>query len=168
MAMLFHVIAVLFGAAVIEYILSCFIPWFMVIKVILWRLGQVHYLCRCWPRLVLYVPFAWTCRNGFVCFLKTRILFSWFILYAISIHRVENTNEQHVRVITMVTVFGAWLGAWVIPLDWDRPWQQWPLPCVLGSFFAWSLAQICAPIYFYFKPWRKVKSRKSTLVEKNK
>ena len=24
---------------------------------------------------------------------------------------------------------GAWCGAMVIPLDWDRPWQKWPVPC---------------------------------------
>nr|CAD7202382.1 unnamed protein product [Timema douglasi] len=27
------------------------------------------------------------------------------------------------------TLFGTWLGAFVIPLDWDRPWQAWPVPC---------------------------------------
>jgi len=29
---------------------------------------------------------------------------------------------------------GAWLGAFPIPLDWDRAWQAWPLTCVIGSF----------------------------------
>ncbi|KAF9975299.1 hypothetical protein BGZ73_001104 [Actinomortierella ambigua] len=33
-----------------------------------------------------------------------------------------------------MTIFGAWLGSIVIPLDWDRPWQQWPVPCILGAF----------------------------------
>lgn len=28
---------------------------------------------------------------------------------------------------------GAWSGALVIPLDWDRWWQQWPISCCLGS-----------------------------------
>ena len=28
---------------------------------------------------------------------------------------------------------GAWCGAMVIPLDWDRPWQKWPVPCVAGA-----------------------------------
>ncbi|KAJ9121069.1 hypothetical protein QFC24_005050 [Naganishia onofrii] len=38
---------------------------------------------------------------------------------------------------TVYPVFGALIGAWfgVIPLalDWDRPWQTWPLPPVLTS-----------------------------------
>lgn len=35
-----------------------------------------------------------------------------------------------------LVIFGAWLGAVVIPLDWDRPWQQWPIPCSAGAVFA--------------------------------
>ncbi|KAH8027608.1 hypothetical protein HPB51_007158 [Rhipicephalus microplus] len=30
-------------------------------------------------------------------------------------------------------LFGAWIGAVALVLDWDRPWQQWPTPCVVGS-----------------------------------
>jgi hypothetical protein len=32
-------------------------------------------------------------------------------------------------------LLGAWLGAFPIPLDWDRPWQAWPVTCVYGSLF---------------------------------
>ncbi|KNZ61774.1 hypothetical protein VP01_135g10 [Puccinia sorghi] len=28
---------------------------------------------------------------------------------------------------------GAWLGAIPIPLDWDRPWQAWPITCLLAA-----------------------------------
>jgi len=28
---------------------------------------------------------------------------------------------------------GAWLSAVFIPLDWDRPWQVWPVPCCIGA-----------------------------------
>jgi len=31
------------------------------------------------------------------------------------------------------TVAGAWLGAFPIPLDWDRAWQAWPITCCLGA-----------------------------------
>lgn len=30
---------------------------------------------------------------------------------------------------------GAWLGALVIPLDWDRWWQEWPVSCCIGALF---------------------------------
>lgn len=29
---------------------------------------------------------------------------------------------------------GSWLGAIAIPLDWDRPWQNWPLPILGGAY----------------------------------
>jgi phosphatidylinositol glycan class F len=30
-------------------------------------------------------------------------------------------------------VVGAWVGALVIPLDWNATWQQWPKSVVIGS-----------------------------------
>lgn len=40
------------------------------------------------------------------------------------------------------TLFGAWLGAVVIPLDWDRPWQVWPIPCSLGAVAGYVVSQL--------------------------
>lgn len=31
-------------------------------------------------------------------------------------------------------VIGGWLSCVVIPLDWDRDWQAWPIPVVIGSY----------------------------------
>lgn len=31
-------------------------------------------------------------------------------------------------------VIGGWLSCVVIPLDWDRDWQAWPIPVVVGSY----------------------------------
>lgn len=30
-------------------------------------------------------------------------------------------------------LLGTWCSAFVIPLDWDRPWQAWPIPCIVGA-----------------------------------
>ncbi|KAK0401335.1 hypothetical protein QR680_015722 [Steinernema hermaphroditum] len=38
-------------------------------------------------------------------------------------------------------LFGAWVSCVVIPLDWDRWWQKWPVPCVFGTVFG-SLAGV--------------------------
>ncbi|AET38697.1 mannose-ethanolamine phosphotransferase GPI11 Ecym_3198 [Eremothecium cymbalariae DBVPG len=29
---------------------------------------------------------------------------------------------------------GCWISCVVIPLDWDRPWQAWPTPIVIGGY----------------------------------
>ncbi|KAG0279658.1 hypothetical protein BGZ97_009538 [Linnemannia gamsii] len=42
----------------------------------------------------------------------------------------------------MMAIFGAWLGSIVIPLDWDRPWQAWPVPCVLGAFMFYCIGTV--------------------------
>ncbi|XP_062216906.1 uncharacterized protein LOC133917003 [Phragmites australis] len=30
-------------------------------------------------------------------------------------------------------VIGAWLGTWPMPLDWERPWQEWPICVTCGA-----------------------------------
>jgi hypothetical protein len=37
--------------------------------------------------------------------------------------RPETIPEKMVYYPTVGTIVGAWAGAIVIPLDWDRPWQ---------------------------------------------
>jgi len=34
---------------------------------------------------------------------------------------------------SVCSLVGAWLGAVPLPLDWDRPWQAWPITCCLGA-----------------------------------
>lgn len=31
-------------------------------------------------------------------------------------------------------IIGTWLGVIPIPLDWDRPWQQWPITLLCGGY----------------------------------
>lgn len=40
-------------------------------------------------------------------------------------------------------VIGAWFGAWPMPLDWERPWQEWPI-CVSYGAMAGYLVAIVA------------------------
>lgn len=41
-----------------------------------------------------------------------------------------------------VTLFGAWVGAVLIPLDWNRPYQEWPIPCYYGAMTGSFLANL--------------------------
>lgn len=34
----------------------------------------------------------------------------------------------------IMIVVGAWISCIVIPLDWDRHWQTWPIPVVVGGY----------------------------------
>uniref|UniRef100_A0A094ZJU8 Glycosylphosphatidylinositol anchor biosynthesis protein 11 n=1 Tax=Schistosoma haematobium TaxID=6185 RepID=A0A094ZJU8_SCHHA len=52
-------------------------------------------------------------------------------------------EEKFVAFIGYGCVIGAWLSAGFLVLDWDRPWQAWPIPCiigaVLGTFTGWVI-----------------------------
>lgn len=41
-----------------------------------------------------------------------------------------------------LTLFGAWAGAIFIPLDWDREWQIWPIPCSLGAIAGYAYSNL--------------------------
>lgn len=51
------------------------------------------------------------------------------------IRRNDHGSKDESRLIC--SVYSIWAGAWassvVIPLDWNRAWQQWPIPNVVGA-----------------------------------
>lgn len=52
----------------------------------------------------------------------------------------DNILAEALRTNVIMTILGTWLGATVIPLDWDRPWQVWPIPCVIGALLGYMSA----------------------------
>lgn len=59
-------------------------------------------------------------------------------------------HERFAKIIIIFTLFGAWVGSFVIPLDWDRWWQVWPISnCIamtVCSFLGWIT-------HFYVALW---------------
>mmetsp|Transcript_20949 Transcript_20949/g.39833 ORF Transcript_20949/g.39833 Transcript_20949/m.39833 type:complete len:228 (+) Transcript_20949:300-983(+) len=55
----------------------------------------------------------------------------WRTLYAKS--APTTCTEIALCVPPHFTLLGAWIGAWPVPLDWDRDWQVWPFPCIAGA-----------------------------------
>ncbi|XP_077268373.1 phosphatidylinositol glycan anchor biosynthesis class F [Temnothorax americanus] len=51
-----------------------------------------------------------------------------------------NILADALKLNIQATILGTWLGATVIPLDWDRPWQAWPIPCVIGALLGYLIA----------------------------
>ncbi|KAF0684399.1 Aste57867_23634 [Aphanomyces stellatus] len=52
------------------------------------------------------------------------------------------------------TLLGTYLGTVFLPLDWDRPWQQWPLPCVYGAAYGHALGALVSTVAaaFFWDP----------------
>ncbi|KAI5301229.1 Glycosylphosphatidylinositol (GPI) anchor assembly protein [Ascosphaera atra] len=48
------------------------------------------------------------------------------------------------------TALGAWFGTIPIPLDWDRPWQAYPITIMAGSYIGYAVGCLlgrCPPLY---------------------
>jgi GPI ethanolamine phosphate transferase 2/3 subunit F len=65
------------------------------------------------------------------------------LLQRLLVWRECNSALEHLcSSVAIYAIIGAWLGAFVIPLDWDRWWQQWPLPCCFGALGGASLGLV--------------------------
>mmetsp|Transcript_8961 Transcript_8961/g.12172 ORF Transcript_8961/g.12172 Transcript_8961/m.12172 type:complete len:213 (-) Transcript_8961:73-711(-) len=56
----------------------------------------------------------------------------------------EGEKELSLCLPSHGAMVGAWVGAWTIPLDWDRPWQIWPIPCALGAVGGYGIGLLAA------------------------
>ncbi|KAI8604507.1 GPI biosynthesis protein family Pig-F-domain-containing protein [Dissophora ornata] len=107
-----HVFAVLFGAGLVHQAKET---------------GQL----ACYLSLLTFYPASFVLGTD---------LQSWLRIF---IHNSPQTyTEAAVYCQGMMAIFGAWLGSIVIPLDWDRPWQAWPVPCVLGAFLFYCIGTV--------------------------
>ncbi|KAF9419313.1 kinesin-like protein Klp8 [Podila epigama] len=79
------------------------------------------------------------------------------VLFGAGIVHPETFVEAALYCQGMTAIFGAWLGAIVIPLDWDRPWQAWPVPCVLGAFLFYMIGTIIGLVVCIVKRQRAVR-----------
>lgn len=52
------------------------------------------------------------------------------------------------------TLIGTWLGAVVIPLDWDRPWQVWPIPCYFSGLLGNMIGNLINILPINYKQYR--------------
>jgi phosphatidylinositol glycan class F len=60
--------------------------------------------------------------------------------------RAESRAEELVLACARGACVGAWLSCAAIPLDWDRPWQKWPIPCAVGAVAGHAVAGLAAAV----------------------
>ena len=63
-------------------------------------------------------------------------------------------------VAAMGAIIGAWFGAFPIPLDWDREWQVWPIPCNIGL----AVGLFCASLVLLYKSSQLKRKRNSSSI----
>jgi len=67
---------------------------------------------------------------------------TWVRLFAE--HSISTPIERAMVYPAIGTVVGCWLGVIPIALDWDRPWQAWPLTPAFGSILGYVIASTFA------------------------
>ncbi|KNA21751.1 hypothetical protein SOVF_040480 [Spinacia oleracea] len=56
------------------------------------------------------------------------------------------------------SIVGAWFGAWPMPLDWERPWQEWPICVTYGALVGYLIGMVASLVLGFFsrrKPYIK-------------
>ncbi|PKX97996.1 PIG-F family protein [Aspergillus novofumigatus IBT 16806] len=51
------------------------------------------------------------------------------------------------------TALGAWFGAVPIPLDWDRPWQAFPITILTGAYIGFAVGSVVSRSSWLFGKW---------------
>ncbi|XP_058523971.1 phosphatidylinositol-glycan biosynthesis class F protein isoform X1 [Ochotona princeps] len=140
----FHIIFVLYGAPLIELVLETFL-----FAVILSTFTTLPCLCLLGPNLKAWLRVF--SRNGQVNHVEARsqelhpgLSHGW------QEPRVSSIWENSLQITTISSCMGAWLGAFPIPLDWERPWQVWPISCTLGATFGYVAGLIISPLWIYW------------------
>jgi GPI ethanolamine phosphate transferase 2/3 subunit F len=76
---------------------------------------------------------------------KPRPTRSGIVFTPIKIKKRPKTPIERALVYPVVgTAMGCWTGAIPIALDWDRPWQAWPLTPALGALVGYVLGALGA------------------------
>lgn len=57
------------------------------------------------------------------------------------------TSEIFAYTQAVCALSGAWIGAIVLPLDWDRDWQAWPISCVISTYVGHAVGVMAALVW---------------------
>ncbi|XP_028809880.1 phosphatidylinositol-glycan biosynthesis class F protein-like [Denticeps clupeoides] len=116
----FHAVVVLYGAPLLESTLETFS-----LSVLLSTLTTLRCLCVLGPNVQAWIR----------VFSRDGAMSVW---------------DTSLQITAGCSVVGAWLGAFPIPLDWDRPWQVWPISCTLGATVGFLTGLVAAPVWIHW------------------
>lgn len=54
----------------------------------------------------------------------------------------DDVKHNAILFSVLVSVISTWCGVIPIPLDWDRPWQNWPITLLIGSYLGYFMGSI--------------------------
>ncbi|XP_022153416.1 phosphatidylinositol-glycan biosynthesis class F protein [Momordica charantia] len=66
----------------------------------------------------------------------------WQRLFAYT--KPNGTIDHMICIPAHGAIIGAWFGAWPMPLDWERPWQEWPICVSYGAVIGYSTSMVAS------------------------
>ncbi|KAF9001192.1 GPI biosynthesis protein family Pig-F-domain-containing protein [Cyathus striatus] len=120
---IFHFLFVLFGAPLVNHVLRTYLLSLLLAALVFFT-----------PAYVLSPP---SFANDPVSLVKRM---TWVRLFAEFSSR--NPIERAIMYPAWGAIAGCWFGVVPIALDWDRPWQAWPLTPAFGAIGGYVLASI--------------------------
>jgi len=125
-----HVVLVLFGAPMTSYIVKTYLLALLI--------SIMGVYC---PAFALGVP---SLSGAMSAIQKNQTWIRLFVEFS-----TENVVEKTLVYQAIGTLSGSWIGVIPIALDWDRPWQAWPLTpafCAIGGYIVASLAVLAVNV----------------------
>ncbi|XP_010532077.1 PREDICTED: phosphatidylinositol-glycan biosynthesis class F protein-like [Tarenaya hassleriana] len=62
-----------------------------------------------------------------------------------------SNRDYMITVPAYGAIIGAWFGAWPMPLDWERPWQEWPISVSYGAIGGYIAGKLVSLVLIIFK-----------------
>lgn len=66
----------------------------------------------------------------------------WQRLFAFT--KPVGTVEYMICLPAHGALIGSWFGAWPMPLDWERPWQEWPICVSFGAVAGYLIGMVAS------------------------
>ena len=76
---------------------------------------------------------AWAVMQA--SFTALPLFLSWGSLDGVffALQHASERREHPFVIPAAASLLGSWLSCVVVPLDWEQPWQVWPIPCIYGA-----------------------------------
>ncbi|TXG69450.1 hypothetical protein EZV62_004385 [Acer yangbiense] len=101
------------------------------------------------PVGIQYLPktINWSLLMSLFTFVPAASVFgsSWADWQRIFAHTKPNrTVEYMICIPAHAAIIGAWFGAWPMPLDWEKPWQEWPICVSYGAMVGYLVGIVAS------------------------
>ncbi|PHU00574.1 hypothetical protein BC332_30361 [Capsicum chinense] len=100
-----------------------------------------------WIHLMLTAMLVWQ-------FVPAACVFgsSWSDWHRIFARTKENESTDYmISLPAHGAVIGAWFGAWPMPLDWESPWQEWPICVTYGTIAGYLVGLVASSGCIFFR-----------------